>query len=162
MDELERICQTCKAYMYLHELQGWLKCPSCGNMIKEGKSMISLKELLGDNKLEDLTPEMQANATELLRRVNLFRAEYGKPMYVTSGYRSPEHNAKIGGAKSSSHMSCQALDFRDGDKKLKEFIANDPAILERCDLYMEHPDHTETWVHLSSRKTASGNRIFKP
>ena len=36
---LERICQTCLSYMYLHELKGWLKCPSCGFMKREKKSL---------------------------------------------------------------------------------------------------------------------------
>lgn len=124
--------------------------------------MISIKEILRDVKLEDLTPELQSNLLELQRRVNLFRTEYGKPLYVNSGYRNPEHNAAIGGAKGSAHMTCQAVDFRDGDGKLKEFIAADPAILERCDLYMEAPEATPQWVHLQSRPTKSGNRVFKP
>jgi hypothetical protein len=141
---------------------GWLKCLSCDFKKKGKNSMITIKELLGDVKLEDLPEDYRKNAEELLRRVNLFRKEYGQPMYVTSGYRSPEHNAKIGGSKASAHMSCQAIDFRDGDKKLKEFIAKDPAILEKCDLYMEHPDATLTWIHLQSRPTKSGNRVFKP
>jgi len=162
MMPLERICQTCLSYMYMHTLEGWLKCPACGWMRKEGKSMISIKEILGDTKQEDLSQELQDNLLELQRRVNLFRAEYGKPMIVTSGYRTPEHNAKIGGSKASSHMTCQAVDFKDGDKALKEFIAKDPDILVRCNLYQEHPDHTETWVHLQSRPTKSGNRVFKP
>lgn len=158
----ERVCQTCLSFMYMHELKGWLKCPSCGFMKKESKSMISLKELLGDTKQEDLTPELLANATDLLVRLNKFRAEYGKPMYVNSGYRSPEYNATIGGSKGSSHMSCQACDFKDNDGELKKFIANDPEILVRCDLYMEAPESTPTWVHLQSRVIKSGNRIFKP
>lgn len=148
--------------MYLHEFQGWIKCPSCGFMKKELKSMISLKELLGDAKLEDLSSELQENVADLLIKLNKFRAEYGSPMYVTSGYRSPEHNAEIGGSKSSSHLTCQACDFKDTDGELKKFIANDPEILARCDLYMEDPESTPSWVHLQSRVIKSGNRVFKP
>jgi hypothetical protein len=124
--------------------------------------MINIKELLGNTKLEELDNELQANAIDLLDRVNKFRAEYGKPMYVTSGYRSPEHNAKIGGSKNSAHMSCQAIDFKDSDNAIKEFIAKDLDILVRCDLYMEDPLVTTNWVHLSNRPTKSGNRVFKP
>lgn len=158
----ERICSTCLSYMYMVELKGWLKCPSCGFMKKELKSMISLKELLGDNKLEDLSTELQANATDLLERLNKFRAIYGIPMYVTSGYRTPEHNAAIGGAKDSSHTTCQACDFKDYDNKLKDYIAANPNILIECDLYQEDPVTTTTWVHLQSRVIPSGNRVFKP
>jgi hypothetical protein len=159
---LERICQICLSYMYQDKLAGWLRCPSCSFMRKEKTSMISLAEMMGPNKFEDLTPELQANAQEQLRRVNLFRAAYGKPMIVNSGYRTPEHNAEIGGAKNSSHCTCQAIDFRDNDGELKKYIAENPDILEKCDLYMEAPESTPTWVHLQSRAIPSGHRIFKP
>lgn len=159
---IERICLICLSYMYLDKLDGWLRCPSCSFMKKESKSMISLQEMMGDNKFEELSEELQNNARDLLVRVNKFRAEYGIPMYVTSGYRTAEHNVKVGGSKNSAHCQCKAIDFKDNDGKLKEFIATDPAILERCDLYMEAPESTPTWVHLSSRLPNSGNRIFKP
>ncbi len=36
----------------------------------------------------------------------------GKPMTIVSGYRSPDHNAKIGGAKFSQHMEGRAVDIK--------------------------------------------------
>ncbi len=39
------------------------------------------------------------------------RALFNLPIYVTSGYRSPEVNAGIGGASGSQHMMGQAADF---------------------------------------------------
>lgn len=121
--------------------------------------MISLKEIMGDNKFEDLTPELQANALEQLRRVNLFREAYGKPMYVTSGYRTLEHNAAIGGAKNSAHCEAKATDFKDSDGELKKYIAENPDILEKCDLWAEEFEKTPTWLHLQSRPASK--RIFK-
>lgn len=159
---MERICEKCLAYMYRDRLDGWLRCPSCSYMKKEINSMISMAELLGDNKFEDLTPELIDNANELLKRVNGFRAEYGTPMIVNSGYRTPEHNKSVGGSPNSSHCTCQAIDFRDEDGKLFEFIKNNPTVLEKYDLWMENPGWTKTWVHLSSRPVASGKRIFLP
>lgn len=40
------------------------------------------------------------------------RAHYNKPITVTSGYRAPEYNAKIGGAKYSYHMKGMAADIK--------------------------------------------------
>lgn len=37
---------------------------------------------------------------------------YGRKIVVTSGYRSPSHNRRVGGAKRSQHMTCKAVDFR--------------------------------------------------
>jgi hypothetical protein len=144
------------------KLDGWLRCPSCGFCKKELNSMITLQEMMGNNDYDSLSDELKKNAEETLRRVNLFRAEYGVPMIVTSGYRTPEHNIAIGGSKNSAHCQCQAIDFKDNDGKIKEFIAKDLQVLERCDLYMEDPSVTKTWVHLSIRPTKSGNRVFMP
>ena len=44
----------------------------------------------------------------LLRKVS---AHYGRRLVITSGYRSPRHNRRIGGAKRSQHMHCKAADF---------------------------------------------------
>ena len=35
----------------------------------------------------------------------------GKPMIVLSGYRSPEHNRRVGGARASKHMEGTAFDI---------------------------------------------------
>jgi len=42
------------------------------------------------------------------------RAHLGKPIKVTSGFRSPAHNAKIGGAKNSLHTTGMAADIAVG------------------------------------------------
>ena len=46
---------------------------------------------------------------KLLRRIS---THYGKPVIVISGYRSPKHNRRVGGARRSQHMRCTAADFR--------------------------------------------------
>ena len=40
------------------------------------------------------------------------RVHFGKPVTITSGYRTPEHNAKIGGAVKSRHMLGLAADIK--------------------------------------------------
>ena len=40
------------------------------------------------------------------------RAHFGKPVVVTSGYRTPEYNAKVGGAAKSRHMLGIAADIQ--------------------------------------------------
>ncbi len=47
--------------------------------------------------------------TRLLKQVS---RHYGKPVIVISGYRSPAHNRRVGGARRSQHMRCTAADFR--------------------------------------------------
>jgi len=40
------------------------------------------------------------------------RAHFGKPVVVNSGYRTPEYNAKVGGAVKSRHMLGIAADIQ--------------------------------------------------
>lgn len=48
---------------------------------------------------------------ELLELLDEMRAIYGKPIIITSGYRTPEHNAKVGGVDTSSHLKGLAVDI---------------------------------------------------
>lgn len=80
-------------------------------------------------------------------------------MRVSSGYRPGHYNDKAGGAPNSAHKTCQAVDFADPDGLLKKYIAENPTILETCDLYQEDPSRTSTWVHLDTRKRST--RVFK-
>jgi uncharacterized protein YcbK (DUF882 family) len=41
-----------------------------------------------------------------------FRQEIGKPVVLTSVYRSPRYNASVGGARRSQHKEFCAIDFK--------------------------------------------------
>ena len=51
---------------------------------------------------------MQICATEL----QLLRNEINKPIIITSAYRTPEHNKKVGGTTSSYHLQAKAVDIK--------------------------------------------------
>ena len=56
-------------------------------------------------------PEVVANLRRLAGLLEKVRAVLKKPMRITSGYRSAELNARIGGSKTSAHMDGRAADF---------------------------------------------------
>jgi len=57
-------------------------------------------------------PAILENLRRLAQGLELVRHALGdRPLHVNSGYRCPELNAKIGGAKSSAHMSGLAADI---------------------------------------------------
>lgn len=101
-----------------------------------------------------------ANTTpELMRLIGEFRKSFGHPMTVSSGARCAAVNAKWGGKVRSAHLQGRAIDF-----------VRTPELLAFCTtfnlimfgLYMEHPDSSPTWLHLTDRAPPSGRRIFRP
>ena len=57
---------------------------------------------------------------ELLERI---REHFGKPVTITSAYRTPAHNAKAGGAKFSQHLYGRAADIRVQDVSVEDVAA---------------------------------------
>ena len=56
---------------------------------------------------DDLMPNIQLTAIKL----ELVRKALGKPIIITSGYRCPALNARVGGASTSAHTKGLAVDF---------------------------------------------------
>ena len=126
-------------------------------------SLISAQEILmGRDAQFPLDDACKKNLAKLLTAVNRFRAFYGKPLVVSSGYRPGGFNKAAGGAKKSNHMVCLAVDFRDTDGAIDAYCMQHLDILEQCGLYLESPDHTPGWCHLQVVAPKSGKRVFLP
>lgn len=100
---------------------------------------------------EEMPKEVFENIKELAKNMQVLRDHIGKPIQITSGYRSPEHNKKVGGAKASKHVLGMACDF-----KVKGLtpatIIKDIEVLIMCDKMKQggigiYP----TWVHYDIR-----------
>jgi hypothetical protein len=123
--------------------------------------MISKEEILmGRDKDSPLDDLQKKNLEILVVALNIVRKAYAKPMTVSSGYRPPNINKKVGGAKSSSHMTLEACDFQDLDGELAKWCLANLKVLEKSGLYLEDPKYTKGWVHLQTRKTK--RRVFIP
>ena len=57
-------------------------------------------------------PKVIENLKILALNLEALRLHFGKPITVTSGYRSPEHNLKIGGERNSFHVQGMAADIK--------------------------------------------------
>lgn len=55
--------------------------------------------------------EIWPNIVATVRLLDLVRAHFRRPIVITSGYRAPEYNRKVGGAPLSQHQAFTALDF---------------------------------------------------
>lgn len=105
------------------------------------------------------TPEHLENFKKLA--ANIFepiRKHFGKPISISSGYRSKELNAKIGGALTSQHCSGEAIDIdMDGtpdgitNKMVFDYIKGN---LNFDQLIWEFGDNNNPdWVHVSYEST---------
>ena len=59
----------------------------------------------------DPSPDVLSNLFLLASTMEEVRALLNKPIYISSGYRSPKLNKAIGGSKTSAHIKGLACDF---------------------------------------------------
>lgn len=95
------------------------------------------------------SPEVVGHINELCDNLlQPLRDAWGKPIRVTSGYRCPELNKKVGGSMTSAHLCGYAADLQSGDfLEFTRFVvawlqdkAYDQCIIER--------NGTAEWLHL--------------
>jgi hypothetical protein len=80
---------------------------------------------------------------------------------VTSAYRSPAVNSKVGGAKTSQHVQAQAADlkFDGGNEVLFNYIRDN---LDFDQLIWEFgTDKAPSWVHVSYSSSKNRKQILK-
>lgn len=139
--------------------------------------MVSEKEVLKKYKKEDLSAESQANLVILLEKVNKIRSLYGKPLTITSGYRSPDDQIRIYREiaekkgkpfdikkvpMGSQHLRCAAVDIYDPNKELQTWIKVHLKEMEEIGVWFEDFSATINWVHIQIYPPKSGNRFFIP
>jgi zinc D-Ala-D-Ala carboxypeptidase len=86
------------------------------------------------------------------------RESLGKPIFVSSGYRSPELNEAIGGSRTSQHCEGEAadLDYSDNGKLFFEILYN-VAVFDQ--LIWEFGDDLDpSWVHVSYKRNGDNRR----
>lgn len=79
--------------------------------------------------------------------LNVLRTKIGKPVIITSGYRTPAWNEKAGGAKYSYHMRGMAADIRVNGMTPKQ-VANilNEIVPDECGIIVYR-----SWVHFDVR-----------
>ena len=59
----------------------------------------------------DMPLEVYENIIKLASQLQFLRDYTGRPITINSAYRCPEHNAKVGGSKTSQHLLGKAADI---------------------------------------------------
>lgn len=110
----------------------------------------------------DNTPTKEAisNLTELINNVlDPLREMYGKPIRISSGYRSEQLNRSVNGSKSSQHRLGMAADITTGDvienRKLFQLIQLNLPFDQLID------EKNFSWVHVSYNPKGNRKQILK-
>lgn len=102
-----------------------------------------------DNSVPD---SLMGNALRICERLEEVRALFNKPIMITSFYRCPELNKKVGGSKTSSHMDCRACDFTVKGIDVEDVFSNIKASKISFDQLILESSKTATWIHLGIEK----------
>lgn len=109
----------------------------------------------------DNTPsaEVTANLRYLcLNVMQPLRDWYGKPINITSGYRSPKLNKAIGGSTTSDHCLGRAIDFTLPKEDYQKVFS---WIKENCEFDQLINEFNFQWIHVSFRISGNRKQVLK-
>lgn len=119
------------------------------------------------------SPEIQSHLVELIDNLldplreswTLYCSQNGwkkAGINVNSGYRCPDLNIKVGGAKNSAHLTGYAADLSPSNGKVKEFIAFCSSWVKNKN-FDQCIDEYSRWCHLGYKRNDGSQRkqIFK-
>ncbi|MCX8642957.1 hypothetical protein J3U65_10370 [Gilliamella sp. B3791] len=109
-------------------------------------------------KIDNSVPtELMPNIKFTAAKLELVRQALGKPIIITSGYRCPALNARVGGVATSAHTLGLAVDFHSSFGTPKEICQRlIDARVEFDKLIQEH----NQWVHISFSPTSNRQQVL--
>ncbi len=102
-----------------------------------------------------LTETILRNIQELAKNLQVLRDEVKKPIKITSGYRDPSFNKKIGGASQSRHITGEAADLKIEGYTPKQVAAIIEKLIASGKMKQGGLGIYSTWIHYDCRGTAA-------
>ena len=99
--------------------------------------------------------EIVQSLTILATQLQALRTELGRSITITSGYRSPAHNLKVGGAKDSFHVRGMAADIQVSGFTPKQVYDTIEKLIKEGKMKEGGLGLYKSWVHYDFR----GKRI---
>ena len=100
----------------------------------------------------EMPQEVLNNIIKLAGNLQIIREHLDRPIVITSGYRSPEHNASIG-VKNSQHIYGKAVDIKVEGLSSQEVYDAIENIIHCGDIKEGGLGLYSTWVHYDIRGT---------
>jgi uncharacterized protein YcbK (DUF882 family) len=107
----------------------------------------------------DPSGEVLKNLTELAKNLEVLRKHLGQSIRITSGFRSKEHNKKIGGALNSFHVLGMAADIQVGKMKPEDVAKAIELLIKEGKIKEGGLGIYRTWVHYDIRGTKARWKI---
>jgi len=101
----------------------------------------------------DMPLEVYENIIKLASQLQFLRDYTGRPITINSAYRCPDHNAKVGGSKTSQHLLGKAADITIQSLKPAEVYALIEDLIDMGHMLQGGLGLYDTFVHYDIRKT---------
>ena len=90
---------------------------------------------------------------EFMTKLILLREKVNQPLVISSGYRTPEYNKRIGGSSKSAHILGQAVDIVCSGTKAHTILMHALELGFTGIGVKQHGDHKSRFIHLDTVKT---------
>ena len=98
---------------------------------------------------------VDSSLAALLQKI---RDHFGRPVVITSGYRTASHNTRVGGSRSSQHLLGRAADIQVADTPVEDVAAYAESLMPAWGGVGRYPvkaGRAKGWVHVDTRPNKS-------
>ena len=127
------------------------------SLAKDGAALLAPVFRVREFRCKDGSDEILVDEA-LVLLLQCIREHFGKAVTITSGYRTPTHNAKVGGSKSSQHLLGRAADIQVAGTSVEDVAAYAESLLPDWGGIGRYPikaGRATGWVHVDTRPNKS-------
>ena len=127
------------------------------SLAKDGNRKLAPDFKVREFRCKDGSDEILVDEA-LVLLLQCIREHFGKAVTITSGYRTPAHNAKVGGSKSSQHLLGRAADIQVASTSVEDVAAYAESLLHSWGGVGRYPvkaGRAKGWVHVDTRPNKS-------
>ena len=127
------------------------------SLARDGAKQLSPAFKVREFRCRDGSDAIMIDQT-LVVLLQAIREHFGKPVTITSGYRTAAHNTAVDGAKSSQHLLGRAADIQVQDTDPLAVAAYAESLMPGwggVGRYPVKPGRARGWVHVDTRPNKS-------